>query len=77
MLNSANTTSLVGLVNICQTELYQDSTDYNELEKSRLLMNFFVTINPVTSKLLHYLGHIVTQFLLDAGPTLLMYKIVD
>ena len=46
MLNTARNTCLVGLVDLYQTELYQDSTDYNELEKSRLLMNFFVTINP-------------------------------
>ena len=41
MLNTARTTCLVGLVDVYQTELYQDSTNYNELEKSRLLMNFF------------------------------------
>ena len=46
MLNTARTTCLVGLVDLYQTELYQDSTNYHELEKSRLLMNFFVTINP-------------------------------
>ena len=46
MLNTARTTCLVGLVGLYQTEVYQDSTNYNELEKSRLLMNFFVTINP-------------------------------
>ena len=46
MLNTARTTCLVGLVDLYQTELYQDSTNYNELEKSRLLMIFFVTINP-------------------------------
>ena len=47
MLNTARTTCLVGrLVDLYQTELYQDSTDYNELEKSRILMNFFVTIKP-------------------------------
>ena len=41
MLNIARTTCVVGLVDLYQTELYKDSTDYNELEKSRLLMNFF------------------------------------
>ena len=41
MLNTARTTCLVGLVDLYQTELYQDSTYYNELEKSRLLMIFF------------------------------------
>ena len=46
MLNTARTTRLVGLVDLYQTKLYQDSTNYNELEKSRLLVNFFVTINP-------------------------------
>ena len=46
MLNTARTTCLEGLVDLYQTELYQDSTNYNELEKSRLLMNCFVTINP-------------------------------
>ena len=46
MLNTGRTTCLVGSVDLCQTDLYQDSTDYNELEKSRLLINFFVTINP-------------------------------
>ena len=44
MLNTARTTCLVGLVDLYQTVQYLDSTDYNELEKSRLLMNFFVTI---------------------------------
>ena len=37
MLKTARITCLVDHY---QTELYQDSTDYNELEKSRLLMNF-------------------------------------
>ena len=46
MLNTGRTTCLVGLVDLYRTELYQDSTDYNELEKSTLLKNFFVTINP-------------------------------
>ena len=46
MLNTSISTCLVGLVHLYQTELYQDSTDCNELEKSRLLMIFFVTINP-------------------------------
>ena len=43
MLNTTRTTCLVvvGLVGLYQTELYQDSTNYHELEKSRLLMNFF------------------------------------
>ena len=31
MLNTARTTCLVGLVDLNQTELYQDSTNYNEL----------------------------------------------
>ena len=46
MLNTARATCLVGPVDLYQTELYQDSTNYHELEKSRLLMNSFVTINP-------------------------------
>ena len=32
MLDTARTTCLVGLVDLYQNELYQDSTDYNELE---------------------------------------------
>ena len=56
MLNTARTTCLVDLY---QTELYHDSTDYNELEKSRLLINFFLP--PVMGKLLHFRGHIVTH----------------
>ena len=41
MLNTARTTCLVGLLDLYQTEQYQDSTYNNELEKSRLLMNYF------------------------------------
>ena len=56
MLNTGRTTCLVGSVDLCQTELYQDSTDYNELEKSRLLINFFVTINPGGGYVVTHLG---------------------
>ena len=42
MLNTARTTCLVGLVDLYQTELYQDSTNYHELEKSRLGLMIFL-----------------------------------
>ena len=32
---------LLGIVDLYQTELYQDSTDYIKLEKSRLPIKFF------------------------------------
>ena len=46
MVNTARITCLVGLVDLYQTELYQDFTDYNELEKIKITNDFFVTINP-------------------------------
>ena len=78
MLNTARTTCLVGLVDLYQTELYQDSTDYNELEKSSLLMIFFVTINPGDGLVVTLHGaycYTFFRFLLHAGPTLLMCMI--
>ena len=55
--DNAKTARITCLVDLYQTELYQDSTDYNELEKSRLLMNFLKQLTLVTGKLLHFWGH--------------------
>ena len=48
-------------MDLYQTELYQDSTNYHELEKIKITDHFLLQLTPVTGKLLHFLGHIITQ----------------
>ena len=59
MLNTARTTFLEGIVDLYQTELYQDFIDYNKYEISRLLRIF---LKHLTGKFLHFMGHIVTHY---------------